>query len=94
MKRLAGLLLIAVAAWPACAAGYLQAVDFPYYLYPRALWERELVWLKNIGVQTVAFTIPRDYHQVAPGDYDITGRTSARRDFTGWWLTRTQEKNA
>ena len=58
LKRLAALLLLALAALPAYGADYLQAVEFPYYLYPRTLWERELVWLKNIGVQTVEFSIP------------------------------------
>ena len=29
---------------------YVHAVEFPYYFYPRQLWERELVWLKTIGV--------------------------------------------
>jgi hypothetical protein len=84
LKRVARLLLIAVAAWPACATDYLQAVDFPYYLYPRALWERELVWLKNIGVQTVEFSIPAGYHQLQPGEFDLTGRTSPRRDLVGF----------
>jgi hypothetical protein len=84
LKRLAGLLLMAFAAWPACAADYLQAVDFPYYFYPRALWERELVWLKNIGVQTVEFSIPAGYHQLQPGEFDLNGRTSPRRDLVGF----------
>jgi hypothetical protein len=64
-------------------AEYLQAVEFPYYLYPRALWERELVWLKNIGIRSVEFSIPWNWHQLAPGDFDFTGRTSPRRDLYG-----------
>jgi hypothetical protein len=68
-------------------APYVQAVEFSYHLYPHALWERELVWLKNIGVRTVVFSIPREYHQVAPGDFDISGRTSPRRDLTGFIKT-------
>ena len=84
MKRLAALLLIALAAHPARAADYLQAVEFPYYLYPRTLWERELVWLKNIGVQTVEFSIPANYHHPQPGEFDLTGRTSPRRDLVGF----------
>ncbi len=84
MKRLAALLLIALAAHPACAADYLQAVEFPYYLYPRTLWERELVWLKNIGVQTVEFSIPANYHSPQPGETDLTGATSPRRDLVGF----------
>ncbi|MGD0048645.1 MAG: beta-galactosidase [Bryobacteraceae bacterium] len=64
-------------------AEYLQAVEFPYYLYPRTLWERELVWLKNIGIRSVEFSIPWNWHQFAAGDFDFTGRTSPRRDLHG-----------
>jgi hypothetical protein len=88
LKRLAVLLLLCAAALPAPPADtphpYVQAVEFPYYLYPRALWERELVWLKNIGVQTVEFNIPWNWHQLATGEYDFTGRTSPRRDLVGF----------
>jgi len=84
LKRLAALLLMALAAHPARGADYLQAVEFPYYLYPRTLWERELVWLKNIGVQTVEFSIPANYHSPQPGEFDFTGRTSPRRDLVGF----------
>jgi hypothetical protein len=84
LKRLAALVLIALAAHPACAADYLQAVEFPYYLYPRTLWERELVWLKNIGVQTVVFSIPASYHSPQPGETDLTGATGPRRDLVGF----------
>ena len=83
---LALLLLSAAAAAPAGnppPAEYLQAVEFPYYLYPRALWERELVWLKNIGIRSVEFSIPWNWHQLAPGDFDFSGRTSPRRDLLG-----------
>ena len=62
---------------------YVQAVEFPYYLYPRALWERELVWLKTIGIRTVEFSIPGNWHQLSPGDFDFAGRTSPRRDLVG-----------
>jgi hypothetical protein len=87
LKRLAALLLLFAATLPAPPAvphDYVQAVEFPYYLYPRTLWERELVWLKNIGVGTVEFSIPWNWHQPHPGDYDFTGRTSPRRDLVGF----------
>ncbi|HUI58115.1 MAG TPA: beta-galactosidase [Bryobacteraceae bacterium] len=89
MKRLAGLLVIFAAALAAPPANgpvreYVQAVEFPYYLYPQALWERELVWLKNIGVSTVEFSIPWNWHQLQPEDFDFTGRTSPRRDLVGF----------
>ena len=88
MRRLAALLVLFAATLPAPPAptphDYVQAVEFPYYLCPRTLWERELVWLKNIGVQTVEFSIPWNWHQVQPGDYDFTGRTSPRRDLVAF----------
>jgi len=88
LRRLAALLLLSAAALPAPPAPaphpYVQAVEFPYYLCPRPLWERELVWLKNIGVETVEFSIPWNWHQLQPGDYDFTGRTSPRRDLVGF----------
>ena len=54
MRRLALLALLAAAH--GFAAEFVQAVEFPYYHHPRPLWERELVWLKNIGIRTVAFS--------------------------------------
>ena len=89
MKRSAALfVLLGTALFGAeTRAPYMQGVEFSYHLYPRALWERELVWLKNIGVRMVVFSIPREYHQVAPGDFDISGRTSPRRDLTGFIKT-------
>jgi hypothetical protein len=81
----AALLLGALAAAaPPPQKELVQAVEFPYYLYPPNLWERELVWLKTIGIQTVAFSIPWNWHQIAPGDFDFTGRTSPRRDLAGF----------
>ncbi len=84
---LALLFLGALTAGPAPApasAEYVLAVEFPYYLFPRTLWERELVWLKNTGVRTVEFSIPWNWHQTAAGEYDLTGRTSPRRDLLGF----------
>lgn len=85
IRTLAILLALAVAA-PAANSPqpeFAQAVEFPYYLYPRTLWERELVWLKNIGVRTVEFSTPWNWHQVGAGDFDFTGRTAPRRDLQG-----------
>jgi hypothetical protein len=90
MCRLLVLLVALVAVLPAAAEGpreFVQAVEFPYYLLPRPLWERELVWLKTIGVRTVAFSIPWSWHQTEAGVYDFTGTTSPRRDLVG--LVRT-----
>jgi hypothetical protein len=36
--------------------GFVQAVDFPYHSFPRQYWERELVWMKNIGLDAISIT--------------------------------------
>lgn len=76
MRRWICLLLVAGAAH---AAGrnpdLLVAVEFPYSSVPRQLWERELVWLKNIGVRTVACSI------VSP---EPDGGRNPRLDFPGF----------
>src|SRR6185437_10122925 len=49
-----GALALLVALAPAAAPAntppprFAQAVEFPYYLSPRNLWEQELVWIKSI----------------------------------------------
>jgi hypothetical protein len=64
MRRLLALgLLAAASAW---GAEFVQAVEFPYYHHPRALWERELVWLKNIGIRTVAFSAGQNPPETDP----------------------------
>jgi len=89
LTRLVALLLLFAAVAPAppippAQLEYVQAVEFSYYLYPRELWERELVWLKNIGVRTIEFAIPWNWHQLQPGEFDFTGRTSPRRDLVAF----------
>ncbi|MBV9507318.1 MAG: beta-galactosidase, partial [Acidobacteriia bacterium] len=80
-------LCAASSAWapPEASSGrFVQAVEFPYYLYPRAQWERELVWLKTLGVHTVEFSIPWNWHQIEGGEFDFNGRTSPRRDLSAF----------
>jgi hypothetical protein len=62
---------------------YVHAVEFPYYLYPRQFWERELVWLQTIGIRTVEFSAPWNWHEPEQGKFDFTGVTSPRRDLAG-----------
>jgi hypothetical protein len=78
------LLLAAVAPAPELRPPLVQAVEFPYYAYPPQLWEREMVWLKNLGIDTVAFSIPWNWHQLDAETLDLTGRTSPRRDLIGF----------
>ncbi|MDR3704108.1 MAG: beta-galactosidase [Candidatus Sulfopaludibacter sp.] len=85
--RVGLLLAFAAAASPVPSdppVEYIQAVEFPYYLCPQTLWERELVWLKNLGVHTVEFSVPWNWHQLPQGGFDLTGRTSPRRDLVGF----------
>ena len=85
MRTVALLLLTAgLAPAPETPRGFVQAVEFPYYAYPPQLWERELVWLKNLGIDTVAFSIPWNWHQEEAETLDLTGRTSPRRDLVGF----------
>ncbi len=77
------LLCAAVASPPQEPREYLQAVEFPYYRCPRQAWERELVSLKNIGVRTVEFSIPWNWHLTAAGQFDFSGASNPRRDLTG-----------
>lgn len=53
LGRLAVLLL----ATATIALGWTESVEFPWNALPRALWERKLVWLKNLGVEHVS--LPR-----------------------------------
>jgi hypothetical protein len=48
--RTAFLALVFAALCPA----WVESVEFPWSAYPRQLWERELVWLKNIGIAHVS----------------------------------------
>ncbi len=85
--RLGLFLAFAAAASPVPsepAVEYTQAVEFPYYLCPQTLWERELVWLKNLGIHTIEFSVPWNWHQLPEGGFDLTGRTSPRRDLVGF----------
>src|ERR1035441_5309735 len=69
---------------PAAPPEFVQAVEFPYYLYPRTLWERELVWLKTVGIRTVEFSIPWNWHQVDSGEGEFTGATRLRVALLGF----------
>ncbi len=50
MIRAVILILFTAAAAPA----WVESVEFPWNACPQPLWERELVWLKNIGVTHVS----------------------------------------
>ena len=51
MIRFAALLLASLGM---AQGAWVQSVEFPWTTFPRPLWERELVWLKNIGITHVS----------------------------------------
>ena len=44
---------------------WVESVEFPWNAYPKPLWERELVWLKNIGVTHVSLPPAPDVSELA-----------------------------
>jgi hypothetical protein len=46
------------------APAWVESVEFPWNSYPKPLWERELVWLKNIGVTHVSLPPAREISEL------------------------------
>ena len=42
------------------APAWVESVEFPWNAFPRPLWERELAWLKNIGIRHVSLPPGQD----------------------------------
>ena len=61
MLRASILILTFAIASPA----WVESVEFPWNTYPKPLWERELVWLKNIGITHVSLP-PAQYANQDP----------------------------
>src|SRR5580658_6903891 len=60
MLRASILILTLAIASPA----WVESVEFPWNAYPKPLWERELVWLKNIGITHVSLPPTADPEQL------------------------------
>jgi hypothetical protein len=45
----------------AAHAPFVQAVEFAYRGFPPQLWERELVWMKNIGIDKITVPVMRGW---------------------------------
>lgn len=56
MLRAAILLLASAALCPA----WVESVEFAWNACPRPLWERDLVWIKNIGIAHVSLPPAKD----------------------------------
>jgi len=62
---------------------FIHAAAFLYPRIPRALWEPSLDRYGELGINTIDLTIPWNWHEVRPGEYDFDGRTNPRRDLRG-----------
>ena len=47
----------------AAPAPFVQAIEFPYHSFPPQLWERELVWMKNIGIDKITVPVARGWNE-------------------------------
>jgi hypothetical protein len=63
VTRLARILIPLLSVVPLIAADavFVQAVEFPYRTFPPQLQERELVWLKNIGIENITAPVARGW---------------------------------
>ncbi len=91
MRPLLSLLLVALSTAAQIPAkqnvSLFQCVEFPYIQFPRPLWERELVWMKNIGVESVALSVPGDWTPADPNpnhDLQTLLRTLHKLGLTAW----------
>jgi hypothetical protein len=62
----------------------LLSGEFHYWRVLHENWPAIVARIKQMGLQTVATYIPWNYHELAPGQYDFTGRTSPQRDLAGF----------
>ena len=77
--RIGLLLLFCAAAAGAATAPFAQCVELPYPAMPRQFWERELVWMKNIGVGCVALPDSPDLQAILG--------TARKLEMPAWILT-------
>src|SRR6202030_249064 len=61
---------------------WVESVEFPWNTYPKPLWERELVWLKNIGITHVSLQPAQDGSELT-GLLQILRRLDMEADLEG-----------
>ena len=57
--------VILILTFAIASPAWVESVEFPWNAYPKPLWERELVWLKNIGITHVSLPPVKDAAQDA-----------------------------
>lgn len=58
--------------------------EFHYWRVLSENWPAIVAKIKEMGLKTVATYVPWNYHELAPGKYDFTGKTSPQRDLAGF----------
>jgi amino acid transporter len=63
---------------------FVYGAAFFYERLPREEWQRSLLALRDeLGINTLDLYVPWNWHELADGDFDFTGRTNPRRDLAG-----------
>ncbi|HPP11645.1 MAG TPA: beta-galactosidase, partial [bacterium] len=62
----------------------LVSGEFHYWRVLRENWSTIADRIKEMGLEVVATYIPWNYHELSPGKYDFTGKTSPQRDLAGF----------
>jgi Glycosyl hydrolases family 35 len=58
----------------------LVSAEFHFWRVQAMFWPRTLDAVREAGNRLVSTFVCWDFHELAPGDYDFTGRTTAERD--------------
>ncbi len=59
---------------------FVYGAAFFYERVPRSRWRASLEAYKRLGINTIDLYLIWNWHELADGDFDFTGRTNARRD--------------
>ena len=62
---------------------YVFSGEFHYFRNQRATWRDRLSEVRDLGFEAVSIYVPWNWHEAAPGDLDLTGKTSPERDLLG-----------
>ncbi len=59
---------------------FMYGAAFFYDRIPRDRWLPSMIALRALGFNTLDLYVPWNWHELADGDFDFTGRTNPRRD--------------
>ena len=62
---------------------FIHSAAFFYARIPRGLWEVSLDLYRELGINTIDFYIPWNWHEPREGELDFDGHSDPRRDLRG-----------